>query len=434
MDFDPVAYINLPRGMETRLGLGRIAEVLEKAGKPQDSLRFVHVAGTNGKGSTCAFIASILQEAGFVTGFFSSPYNLEFADRIRVNGKNIPHEELLPITLQVKAIADCMEDHPTEFELMCAVAFIHFVRQGCDIVVCEVGLGGRLDATNVIGCPDLCVITPIGLDHMALLGNTIAEISGEKAAIIKEGASVLSWPQLPEAMEPIERQAAAMGATLNFPDFSRLRMRAKGEGGPASLDACREFDYKGLEGLQIRLLGSYQPFNAAMAIEAIFLLQQQGWPIGETAIRRGREKASWPGRFELFSLQPTFIIDGAHNVDGVRVLIESLELNFPGARAVFVVGVLEDKDYRGMLELVVPLARAFVTITPPSPRALSASVLTKAILALEQAAGLCEEDVPVFCAQDYPEALEHARLVAGDDGVVCAFGSLYSVAAIKKAW
>ena len=189
--FDPVAYINTPRWRSSRLGLDRTRELLAGLGNPQDKLRVVHVAGTNGKGSTCAFLASILQEAGYKTGLFTSPYIIEFADRIRVNGSNIAPDDLLDVTLAVREIAEAMPDHPTEFELMTAVAFTHFAQQECDICVVEVGLGGRLDSTNVLEAPELCVITPIALDHTELLGDTLAAIAGEKAGIVKPGVPVV---------------------------------------------------------------------------------------------------------------------------------------------------------------------------------------------------------------------------------------------------
>ena len=226
MDFDPIAYINTPRWQASRLGLERIRELLERLGRPQDRLKFVHVAGTNGKGSICAYLASILSAAGYRTGMFTSPYIERFEERIRVDGAMISPDELRDVTLAVREHAEAMAeetgDHPTEFELMTAVALEHFARFGCDIVVLEVGLGGRLDSTNVIDAPEACVIARIGLDHTALLGNTLAAIAGEKAGIIKEGSAVVSWPQEPEAMAVIEHAAAEHGCELRVPDFAQL--------------------------------------------------------------------------------------------------------------------------------------------------------------------------------------------------------------------
>ena len=256
--FDAVGYINTLRWQASRLGLERTIDLLDRMGRPQDRLRFVHVAGTNGKGSTCAYLDSILRCAGYRVGLFTSPYIETFEERIRVNGGNISADDLAAATLFVKRHAEAIEaetgDHPTEFELMTAVAFEHFARSACDVVVLEVGLGGRLDSTNVIESPEVCVIARIGLDHTALLGNTIAEVAAEKAGILKEGSPVVSWPQEPEAWAAIEKAAAKKRCELHAPDFSQLDLYAC-EGGRASL---RPFVYKG-QSFETKLLASYQP-------------------------------------------------------------------------------------------------------------------------------------------------------------------------------
>jgi len=443
MSFDPIAYINEPRWMESRLGLERISELLERIGKPQDALRFVHVAGTNGKGSVCAFLAQILQESGYTTGLFTSPYIIEFADRIRVNEDNISPDELFETTLIVKEAADLMADHPTEFELMTAVAFLHFARKECDIVVCEVGLGGRLDSTNVIETVELCIINAIGLDHTEMLGDTLGAIAGEKAGIIKKGVPVLSWEQKPEAMDIIEKAAREQGAPLSVPVFSQLDIKDY-----HSFRHCEErsdeaiqenpcnnkqgFTYQG-ETFQISLLGTHQPFNAVMAIEAVKLLRQKGWNISNDALHRGLASTSWSGRFEIIAQNPTFVVDGAHNVDGVQVLVDSLKTYFPQVSPVFIVGVLGDKDYQNMLKLVVPVAAAFVTIAPLNPRAVSANDLAASICEIIEYQGYSLQDIPVHRASGISEAIKHARKLAGTNGLVCAFGSLYSVASIKQS-
>ena len=223
MTFNAIEYINTPRWLTSRLGLDRTRELLDRLGRPQDRLRFVHVAGTNGKGSTCAFLSSILVESGYRTGLFTSPYIETFYERIRVNGENITDDELTWATFRVRDAAEAMEaeggEHPTEFELMCAVALVHFARVKCDIVVLEVGLGGRLDSTNVIDAPEVAAITSIALDHTDLLGDTIAKIAHEKAGIVKPSSSVVSWPQEPSAMEVVREAARCAGDELIVPDF-----------------------------------------------------------------------------------------------------------------------------------------------------------------------------------------------------------------------
>ncbi len=440
MDFDPIAYINTPRWQASRLGLERIRELLERLGRPQDRLKFVHVAGTNGKGSICAYLASILNAAGHRTGMFTSPYIERFEERIRVNSAMISPDELRDVTLAVREHAEAMAEetggHPTEFELMTAVALEHFARCGCDIVVLEVGLGGRLDSTNVIDAPEACVIARIGLDHTALLGNTLAAIAGEKAGIIKEGSAVVSWPQEPEAMAVIGHAAAEHGCELRVPDFAQLEEGAvKWEDGASPF---RSFSYREWTDLRTGILGSYQPQNATVALEVVDVLRGRGWHIPDEAVRAGVARTRWPGRFEIVEGGSSpdgfaIVVDGGHNPQGARALADSLAEVFPGRKPVFVVGVLEDKDYPRMLEDVLPLGSAFVCVTPDNPRALPAHKLARAIRWTGQDLLGCSACVNPVVARDFEDAIRRARELADPDGLICAFGSLYSVAALKEA-
>ena len=440
MDFDPIAYINTPRWQASRLGLERIRELLERLGRPQDRLKFVHVAGTNGKGSICAYLASILGAAGYRTGMFTSPYIERFEERIRVDGVMISPDELRDVTLAVREHAEAMAeetgDHPTEFELMTAVALEHFARCGCDIVVLEVGLGGRLDSTNVIDAPEACVIARIGLDHTALLGNTLAAIAGEKPGIVKEGSAVVSWPQEPEAMAVIEHAAAEHGCELRVPDFAQLEEGAiRWEDGASPF---RPFSYKEWADLRTGILGSYQPQNATVALEVVDVLRGRGWRIPDEAVRAGVAQTRWPGRFEIVEGGSSpdgfaIVVDGGHNPQGARALADSLAEVFPGRRSVFVIGVLEDKDYPRMLEDVLPLGSAFVCVSPDNPRALPAHKLARAIRWTGQDLLGCSACVNPVVARDFEDAIRRARELAGPDGLICAFGSLYSVAALKEA-
>lgn len=440
MDFDPIAYINTPRWQASRLGLDRIRELLERLGRPQDRLKFVHVAGTNGKGSICAYLASILNAAGYRTGMFTSPYIERFEERIRVNSAMISPDELRDVTLAVREHAEAMAEetggHPTEFELMTAVALEHFARCGCDIVVLEVGLGGRLDSTNVIDAPEACVIARIGLDHTALLGNTLAAIAGEKAGIIKEGSAVVSWPQESEAMAVIEHAAAEHGCELRVPDFAQLEEGAiRWEDGASPF---RSFSYREWTDLRTGILGSYQPQNATVALEVVSVLRGRGWHIPDEAVRAGVARTRWPGRFEIVEGGSSpdgfaIVVDGGHNPQGARALADSLAEVFPGRKPVFVIGVLEDKDYPRMLEDVLPLGSAFVCVTPDNPRALPAHKLARAIRWTGQDLLGCSACVNPVVARDFEDAIHRARELAGPDGLICAFGSLYSVAALKEA-
>ena len=417
--FDPVAYINDPDWHASSLGLQRIAELLERLGNPQDALRFVHVAGTNGKGSTCAFTTSILKQAGYRVGMFTSPYVVEFSERIQVDGCNISPEQLLEVTLQVREQAEAMDDHPTEFELMTAVALLHFAQQGCDIVVLEVGLGGRLDSTNIIQSPEVCVICPITFDHTDILGDTLQAIATEKAGIIKAGATVVVGVQPPEAMEVVRARAAEEGCRVACVKKWSI------SGTP------RDFSYKEVEHVSLKLLGSYQVQNAATACEVAWALRERGFAIDSGAIERGLALTTWPARFELAHRNPDIIVDGGHNAQGARALVSSLDLNYPGVKPVFVMGVLADKDYPAMIATVLPVAQAFVCIEPPVPRRLPAPDLVHAILERREQAGL--RSVGVRAATSALEAVQAATMLAGPDGLVCAFGSLYSVADIYGA-
>ena len=430
--FDPVAWINTPRWQTSRLGLSRMVDLLERLGRPQDDLRFVHVAGTNGKGSVCAYLASVLQAAGYKVGLFTSPFILCFEERIRVNGESIRAEELARAVQAVRPAAEAVEadtgDHPTEFELMAAVAFEHFRAVGCDIVVLEVGLGGRLDATNVIDASEASVICRIGLDHTDLLGDTVAAIAGEKAGIVKPGCPVASWPQEREAMAIIEAVAAERGCELVVPDFSQLAVE------PLAGAALRRFSWQGQE-FETRLLGSYQPFNAALALETVRVLRGRGWDIPEEAEVAGIASARWPGRFEMVAASPLTIVDGGHNPQGAEALAASLAdlLGEEGRGSVdFALGVLADKDYPAMVRAVAPWARSFSVYAPTSPRALSADELAACVREVLGEEGRAD-DVPVRACAEAAEALRAARAAAGSQGVAVAFGTLYAIADLMAA-
>lgn len=430
--FDPVAWINTPRWQTSRLGLSRMVDLLERLGRPQDDLRFVHVSGTNGKGSVCAYLASVLQAAGYKVGLFTSPFILCFEERIRVNGENIRAEELARAVEAVRPAAEAVEadtgDHPTEFELMAAVAFEHFRAVGCDIVVLEVGLGGRLDATNVIDASEASVICRIGLDHTDLLGDTVAAIAGEKAGIVKPGCPVASWPQEREAMAVIEAVAAERGCELFVPDFADLNVEALAGA------ALRRFSWQGQE-FETRLLGSYQPFNAALVLETVRVLRGRGWDIPEEAEVAGIASARWPGRFEMVAASPLTIVDGGHNPQGAEALAASLAdlLGEEGRGSVdFVLGVLADKDYPAMVRAVAPWARSFSVYAPENPRALAADKLAACVREVLVEEGRAD-DVPVRVCAEAAEALRAARAAAGSQGVAVAFGTLYAIADLMAA-
>lgn len=410
-------YIHAVQWAGHKPGLSRTRTLLAALGDPHKQLRFVHVAGTNGKGSTAAMLASCLQAAGYRVGLFTSPFINRFNERIQVDGKQIPDEELVQLVERVQPAADAMTDVPTEFEIITALGMLYFARKQCDIVVLEVGLGGTLDSTNVIENPECAVITALGMDHVRELGPTLADIAAAKAGIIKPGCPVVSYGGVPEADAVIRRVAAEQNAPLTEVDFHKLQI----DGG--DLDAVT-FDFDGLDGVHLPLIGSYQPCNAAVAITTLRVLRAKGWNVPEDAIRTGLETVRWPGRFELLRHAPAFLLDGSHNAHGMRATVQSLKDRFPGEKFVFLVSIMADKDVDEMLQLLAPLAKQFVTVAAHTPRAMPAETLAEHIRAYgcpAEAAGSIEAGVA--------RAME-----LGGTGPVCALGTLYFSGDVRQAF
>lgn len=417
MNYDQaLAYIHAVHWQGHKPGLDRIRTLLEALGNPHQKLQFVHIAGTNGKGSTAAMVDSCLRAAGYKVGMFTSPFINRFNERIQVNGIPIPDQDLVQLVEQVQPAAQAMEDVPTEFELITALGMLYFVQQHCDIVVLEVGLGGALDSTNIIPPPACAVITALGMDHVKELGPTLADIAAAKAGIIKPGSPVVSYGGEPEADKVIADTARAQGAPLTVVDFSRLQLRS------ASLDGL-VFDFDGLEGLTLPFLASYQARNAAVAITALRALRGRGWNISDQAIRQGLAQVRWPGRFELLRRDPPFLLDGSHNAHGMRATVASLRERFPGEKFVFLISIMADKDWDKMLQLLLPLAKCFVTVTAPSPRAIPAPDLAAQIRAM---GGVAEPSDTI------PAGVARADALAAG-GPVAALGTLYFSGDVRRA-
>ena len=417
MNYDQaLAYIHAVHWQGHKPGLDRIRTLLAALGNPHQKLQFVHIAGTNGKGSTAAMLDSCLRAAGYKVGLFTSPFINRFNERIQVNGVPIPDQDLVRLVEQVQPAAQAMQDVPTEFELITALGMLYFVQQHCDIVVLEVGLGGALDSTNIIPPPACAVITALGMDHVKELGPTLADIAAAKAGIIKPGSPVVSYGGEPEADKVIADTARAQGAPLTVVDFSRLQLRS------ASLDGL-VFDFDGLEGLTLPFLASYQARNAAVAITALRALRGRGWNISDQAIRQGLAQVRWPGRFELLRRDPPFLLDGSHNAHGMRATVASLRERFPGEKFVFLISIMADKDWDEMLQLLLPLAKCFVTVTAPSPRAIPAPDLADRIRAM---GGTAEP------AGTIPDGVARADALAGG-GPVAALGTLYFSGDVRRA-
>ena len=414
---EAIAYIHSYNWEKHEPGLRRIRALLRALGDPQRGLKFVHVAGTNGKGSTCACLASVLRAAGYRVGLNTSPYLVTFHERIQVDGEMISDEALAALTERVRPAAEAMAEHPTEFELTTAIALLYFREQACDIVVLEVGLGGRFDATNVISRPEVSVIMNIGLDHTKILGDTVEQIAAEKAGIIKPGCPCVLYQQSESVTRVIRDRCVETGSALTVADFSAIKTEFD------SLEG-QVFTYKG-DAYAIPLLGAHQRKNAAVVIETVEVLRRRGWKLPQEDVEHGLYAVSWPARFEPVSEEPYFIVDGGHNPQCAQTVAENLKNYFPLCRRVLLMGVLADKDYEGLSEILAPEADEFVCVTPNSDRALPAPELAELLRSFGK---------PVTVCDSIKEGVSAAIDAAGPEGMVCAVGSLYMVGEIRACF
>lgn len=398
-------------------GLERIAALLAAMGNPHQGLKFVHVTGTNGKGSTCAMLASILQAAGYRTGLYTSPFIVRFNERMQVDGQQISDEELCDITSFVRPLADALAPHPTEFEMVTAIAMEYFARHRCDIVVCEVGMGGEFDATNIIPSPEAAVFCNIGLDHTQYLGDTIEKIAATKAGILKPGCDAVLYRQTPEVEAILRQRCGSLSVPLHLADFRALHLRRADLNGQI-------FDWQDLSGLRLPLLGRHQLCNAAVALTTVQVLQSRGWAIRKEHIRRGLESTVWPGRFQIIGREPLFIIDGGHNPQCIQALEQNLRDYLPGRALTVLTGVMEDKDYHAMYRDIAPYAASFVAVTPDNPRSLPAGQLAEYLRAFGG---------PVTACDSIADGVALARRQAGPEGTVLCYGSLYLLGDVMAA-
>ena len=414
---EALEYIHSVSWTFCKPGLERIGELCEKLSHPQKKLKFIHVAGTNGKGSTSAMLDSVLRAAGYKVGLYTSPYIRVFNERMRIDGENIPDDELASLTEYIKPIAEQMSDKPTEFELITALAFEYFARHNCDVVILEAGMGGRLDSTNIIDTSVLSIITGIALDHTAFLGDTVEKIAAEKAGIIKKGVPVIYGGADAFAKAVIESKAKEMNSDFTAVDYSTLKINSMELEGTS-------FDYANYSGLKISLLGSYQPRNCAIVLNAVETLRKEGLEISDSALREGLSSAKWQGRFEMLSREPLIIFDGAHNPQGIEAAVESVKLYFKNERICLVTGVLRDKDYTYIASKLAEVAKCAFTFTPDSPRALDA---------FEYATVLHGAGIEAQSSESIKSAIEKAKLYATANNcpIICA-GSLYAYAELIK--
>lgn len=412
-----IAYIHSVCWKGSIPGLGRTQALLEKMGNPEKKLKFVHIAGTNGKGSTAAMTASILSKAGYRTGLYTSPYIYRFHERIQVDGVEISDEDLTEITEYVKPLADSMAQSPTEFELVCCIAFEYFYRKKCEIVVLEVGMGGAWDATNVIEVPEVAVITNIGLDHTEYLGDTVEKIAETKSGIFKPHGHAVVYRSTPSVEAVYERVCAERDVSLRKADFDGLVLKAHTLEGQV-------FDCGSRKNLVLPLLGDHQLHNASVVLSIADTLIGEGWNISEQNIYDGIRDVRWPGRFDIVCRKPLFIIDGGHNPQCIEALVKNIRDYLAGKKVIALTGVLADKDYADMYKPVMPLVDRFVCITPPNPRKLEAEQLAQY---LRQAGAQAQASESIL------DGVKKAMELAGKDGVVLCFGSLYSIGGIRDA-
>lgn len=409
-----------------RLGLERMKELMARMGNPQNDLKFVHIAGTNGKGSITAMIANVLIKAGYRTGMYTSPFVVSFNESIQCNGMPIDEWELADCTSYVKKYADAMMqesgDGPTRFEVETAVAIEWFKRKQCDMVCLEVGLGGRLDATNIIGVPVLSVITSVSCDHTAFLGNTLKEIAHEKAGIIKGGPVVMYPLQEPEVTEAIRSKCQETGSSLSVPDLNMLTVLNHNWLRP-------EFEYEG-QTFYCSLHGQFQIYNAITVFEAVRSLRKAGFKISMENITYGIAHTALPARLELLSEKPLVLLDGSHNPAAAKELKPVLA-GLKGKRIIAVMGIMSDKDYPAVLSCLAPCLSHLITTTVHSPRALSAKALAVAAGPMIQNITVCEESADA-CKMGFDMVSNAESSLGNCEDVLIICGSFYLAAEVRQ--
>lgn len=409
-------------------------KLLAEVGNPQKDLPCIHIAGTNGKGSTAAFLREICKEAGIKAGVFTSPHLIDFTERIQINGTRIPEEDVVRLGERLLALE--LDIHPTMFDYCLAMAMLYFKEQSCQLVILETGLGGRLDSTNVIDAPLVSIITKIGYDHTNVLGETLAEIAAEKAGILKKGTRAIIESQEASALNVITEKCQELEISYKVIDAGKILPVENGFSYPMESSYTRQPEtsytptmpgvHRSETSYTLTMLGTHQRENALAAILAARELIELGYPITEENLHQGIAKATWNGRMELISRYPYLLIDGAHNGHGVDALVKSLKELYPDEKFHFIMGVLADKDYKKMAEQILPIAAKVTTVTPESSRALQAEELAEYIREFgveAQSAENLEEVFGRFLTQEIGEDSGRKTVV---------FGSLYFIGEIRK--
>lgn len=420
---EAIEYIHSTYKFGSKLGLENIKELLNRLGNPQNEKKIIHIAGTNGKGSTSAMISYILSEQGNKVGLYTSPYLEEFNERIKINNNNISNQKLAYIIEKVKISVDEMVsegfNHPTEFEIITAAAFLFYDLENVDFIVLEVGLGGRFDATNVIESPLLTILTSISMDHMQYLGDTLEKIAFEKCGIIKPQVKVVVASQHHESMKIIKEQCAIKSAECINSDDAEIITLGYNIYGQDLL-----YKYKNNEiSFKLSLLGEYQISNVKTVLTAIYTLKENGIRISSESIKSGLKNVKWPGRFEIINKNPMIVLDGAHNEEGIIELKKALKKYFPTNNINIVLGILKDKQYKEMVKTISDSATNIIATEPDNDRKLSAFELATEVSAYNK-------NVSYF--SDYKDAVNNALKSLKANEVLCIAGSLYLIGVVKK--
>lgn len=420
MDYrQAVEFVESSSIVRERYGLEKLQQALHLLGDPHHHTEFVHIAGTNGKGSTAAMTASVLQTAGYRTGLYTSPHLMRYNERMQIDGVPISDEDFVEAASQVQRVCEQLGGVPIVFEVLTLMALWYFAQQRCDIVVLEVGIGGLLDSTNVIPSPKVAIITQLGMDHTETLGNTLEEIAAQKGGIVKEGTPTVMALQEPSAVAVVQQICNQHHAPLALADPERLRVLDASVAGQMLED--REYGK-----LKLPLAGEHQRKNAANVLEAVAMLRTQGYRISDDDVREGIAKTVWPARFERLSTAPDFILDGGHNPQCLHAATAALREYYPGQKVVFLVGMMADKDTDHMLAEMASIAKSFVCIRPDSPRAMQPQLLAQQLTE--------RFHLPACACGSVHEGIAEATRQAGKEGVVCALGSLYLAGEVRAAF
>lgn len=419
-----IDFIHSTYKFGSKLGLNNITKLTELLGNPQNNYKIIHVAGTNGKGSTSNMLHDVLMEAGYKTGLFISPYLEEFTERIQINKKHIDKESLARITTLVKEKIDIMisegYNHPTEFEVVTAIGFKYFEEQNIDFLILEVGLGGRFDATNVVSSTLVSIITSIGFDHMQYLGNTLEEIAFEKSGIIKDNSNVVIYPQEKNIVNVIKKVALKRNANV-FEVNSDDMKKTKGDLTGQWFEYLKTTTFN-IPELKINLLGEHQLYNALTTLNALEVIKNNGYDITSENIQKGFASCRFPGRFEVLSNHPVIILDGGHNYNGIEYFSKAIKEYFNGKKIILFYGMLKDKNPNDIFPLLLPLSKQMYTLTPNNPRAMSAFELADLIK--------IHSNINISPVQNYKDILNIIKNIDKDE-IIAFVGSLYMIGEVR---